>query len=68
MAGAGGGVTHTTQFIVTVNPGTIGGVVVPVDKLALLIPYLGLASVVGVAMTVIAVYVRRSRQREKRGE
>lgn len=68
VAGTGGGVTHTTQFILTVNPGAIGGVVVPLDKLALLMPYLGLASLVGTAMTVIAVYVRRSKQREKRSE
>jgi plastocyanin len=68
VAGTGGGVTHTTQFILTVNPGTIGGVVVPVDKLAMLMPYLGLASLIGGTMALIAVYVGRSKQRENRSE
>jgi hypothetical protein len=43
----------------------VRGVVVPVDKLALLTPLIGLASLIFAATTVTAVYVWRAKQRRE---
>jgi len=43
---------------------TVGGVVVPIDKLALLVPYVVLANLVVAATIFTAVYVRRANHRE----
>jgi hypothetical protein len=40
-------------------PAPVGGVMIPVDKLALLAPYIGLASTILVAAAVAVVYVKR---------
>jgi plastocyanin len=52
----------TGQLIVTTA--TVGGVSVPVDKLALLTPLIGLASLILAATAITAVYVRRATHRE----
>jgi hypothetical protein len=44
---------------------TVGGVVVPIDKFALLAPFIGLASLIVAAITVMAIYVRRAEHREE---
>jgi hypothetical protein len=44
----------------------VGGFVVPVDKLALLAPYIGFASTVLVAIVATAVYVKRVKLRKER--
>jgi streptogramin lyase len=60
VTGLGGGVTHTTQFTLVVSSaGGVGGVVAPIDKLALLAPYIGLAAVLG-SLVVAATYLRRT--------
>ena len=42
----------------------VGGVWVPVDKLGLLAPYIGLASTIAVAAVATAIYVRRRNEKE----
>ena len=64
MTGTGGGVTHTTQFILSVGVG-VGGDIALHDKLGLLAPFIGLASLILAATTVTALYVRRARNREE---
>ncbi len=50
----------------TPTNGTVGGTIVPVDKLGLLIPYIGLAFAVGfVTVAVTAIYVTRVRRRKQ---
>ena len=51
----------TGQIIIVPS---VGGVIVPVDKLALLTPFLGLASLIITATTVTVVFVRRAKHRE----
>jgi len=43
----------------------VGGFVVPVDKFALLAPYIGLASTILVATVATIIYIRRIKKREK---
>jgi hypothetical protein len=45
---------------------SVGGVAVGVDKLALLAPFVGLASLIVAAATVTAVYATRARHREEK--
>jgi plastocyanin len=54
----------TGQLTVIVPTGTVGGVLVPVDRLALLTPLVGLASLVVAATTVTAIYARRAKHRK----
>jgi plastocyanin len=56
---------YITGRLIIVLSATVGGVVVPVDKLALLTPLIGLASLILAATTVTAVYVRRAKHREE---
>jgi sugar lactone lactonase YvrE len=50
----------------TVMPsGSVGGTVLPVNKLVLLAPYIGLASLIVAATTVAAVHVRRAKHRKE---
>jgi hypothetical protein len=44
----------------------VGGVVVPIDKLALLTPYIGLASTILVAAVASIVYVKHVKRREEK--
>jgi hypothetical protein len=44
----------------------VGGDTVPVDKLALLTPFIGLASLIVAATAVTALYVRRAKHREEK--
>ncbi len=63
--GTGGGQTRTTIFTLTVNPsGTVGGTEVPIDKLALLAPYLGLAGVIALVTVGASIFFRRFRPRK----
>jgi hypothetical protein len=57
---------YITGQLVIVPSVTVGGVVVPVDKLALLTPIIGLASLILAATTVTAVYARRAKHREEK--
>jgi uncharacterized repeat protein (TIGR01451 family) len=45
---------------------TVGGVVVPVDKLGLLAPYIGLATTIIMAVVVVAVCFKRVRRRKEK--
>jgi hypothetical protein len=67
VTGIGGGVTHTTQFILTVSSsaGSVGGTEVPVDKLGLLAPYIGLASIILGLAAVAILYTKRVRLARK---
>ena len=47
-------------------PQAIGGEMIPVDKLVLLVPYIGLASTILVAAVATAVYIKRIKYRERR--
>jgi len=44
----------------------VGGVWIPVDKLALLAPYVGLASTIMVATVATAIYVKRVKRRKEK--
>jgi plastocyanin len=54
----------TGQLIILPNI-TVGGVDVPIHKLALLTPFIGLASLIVAATTLTAVYSRRARRKER---
>lgn len=45
---------------------TVGGIVLPVDKLGLLAPYIGLASTIAVATVAAAIYVKRVKRRKEK--
>jgi hypothetical protein len=49
-----------------VSSAPVGGEIVPVDRLALLAPFIGLASLIVAAATITAVYVRRAKHREEK--
>jgi plastocyanin len=55
-----------TGQLIVVPSATVGGVVVPVDKLALLTPLIALASLIVAEATAMAVYVTRARKREEK--
>ena len=67
VTGTGGGLTRVTRFLLTVNhgTGTVGGVNVPVDDLALAAPFIGLASLAVATITVTARYIKRSKHNEE---
>jgi uncharacterized MnhB-related membrane protein len=44
----------------------VGGIVLPVDKFALLAPYIGLTSTIVVASVVSVVYVKRVKRRKEK--
>lgn len=54
------------QFSGTAYEGGVGGVVVPVDKVGLLAPYIGLASTIIVATIATAIYVKRVKRRKEK--
>jgi hypothetical protein len=43
---------------------TVGGIVVPVDKLGLLAPYIGLASTLAIASVASVIYVKRRKKKQ----
>jgi len=49
-----------------VRQGGVGGIAVPVDKLGLLAPYIGLASTIVVAAVAAAIYVKRVKRRNEK--
>jgi hypothetical protein len=44
----------------------VGGIVVPIDKLGLLAPYIGLASTILAATVASTVYVKRIKRRKEK--
>jgi hypothetical protein len=46
------------------GPCTVGGNIVPIDKFSLVMPYIGLASVLGAVTALSAVYVKRVRRQK----
>jgi len=66
VAGTGGGLTRITRFILVISPagggGTTGGFVVPVDKLALLAPYISVASLIVAATFGAILRVKRRKK------
>jgi hypothetical protein len=65
VTGTSGSLSHSVQISLTVTAsGAVGGNLVPTDKLALLIPYVGLAALIVAATTLTAVYAKRARHRE----
>jgi hypothetical protein len=48
------------------NATGVGGIIVPVDKFALLAPYIGLTSTIIVATVATAVYVKRVKRRKEK--
>ena len=65
VIGSGGGVTHTTEFTLRVNPlGTVrlGGSVLPIDFLRLLLPYIVLAAA---AAASAGVFLRLRKRRNQ---
>lgn len=64
VTGTGGGVTHVTQFRLTVStPVSVGGSLLPVDKLGLLAPYLVSVSIVCGAGLATTIYFRTKRKK-----
>jgi hypothetical protein len=64
VTGTSGSLSHSVTIPVTVSSSTVGGVIVPVDKLALLAPYLALASVAMASVVVLAIHARRAWRRK----
>lgn len=59
-------VTHDSTWVTLhINP-TVGGVVISVDKLALLAPYIGLTSTIIAATVATAIYAKRFKRREEK--
>ena len=56
---------HAIHAVFKRSSGRVGGVVVPVDKFALLAPYIGLTSTVTVAAVATVVYVKRVKRRKE---
>ncbi len=54
--------TMLGQFVV--NPSTVGGTVVPVDRLALVAPYLGFASALAI-LVAVGTYITRTKRKQK---
>jgi hypothetical protein len=48
------------------EPPSVGGIMIAVDKLALLAPYIGLASTILVATAATAIYVKRVKHRKEK--
>ena len=46
------------------NPFAVGGIVVPLDKLGLLAPYIGLVSIVAIASVASVIYVKRRKKKQ----
>jgi hypothetical protein len=49
--------------LVRISNGSVGGIVIPIDKFSLLAPYIGLASTILVATVATAIYVKRVKRR-----
>ena len=49
-----------------IEPTPVGGIWIPVDKLALLAPYIALASTILVATAATAIYVKHAKRRKKK--
>jgi hypothetical protein len=60
------GLNYWTGTKVAAPQTRVGGVVVSVDKLGLLAPYIGLASTILVATVATAVYVKRVKRRKEK--
>jgi outer membrane protein assembly factor BamB len=61
------GGTYTAYYETpTPPPPGVGGIVIPVDKFALLAPYIGLTSTIIVAAVVSVVYVKRVKRRKEK--
>lgn len=58
--------TFSKCFAALGTPTGVGGIVIPIDKIALLAPYIGLASTIAVATVATAVYVRRVKHRKEK--
>jgi len=59
-------VTYPTPPKNLLEPPSVGGIVVPVDKFGLLAPYIGLASTILVATVATAIYVKRVKPRKEK--
>jgi hypothetical protein len=68
VTGTGGGLTRTTHFMLTVSAqGTVGGSLLPIDKLALLAPYMiSVFALFGVVLAMALFFRRTNRKRAKR--
>ena len=59
-------VNSTDDFAFAFVGAPVGGIVVPVDKLALLAPYIALASTILVATAATTIYVKRVKRRKEK--
>jgi plastocyanin len=57
---------YITGQVIIVPSATVGGIDVPVDKLALLTPLIGLASLIFATTAITAAYFRRAKHREEK--
>ena len=63
LVGTGGGLTRLTRFLLTVGRGgSVGGVALPIDKLGLVAPIIGLALIITAAIVVPVVLFKRSKR------
>ena len=58
-----GFILHVAHEIPPAPP--VGGIVVPMDKLGLLVPYMGIASTVLLATTATVIYVKHTKNKKK---
>lgn len=57
--------SSATITVFSPSPPTVGGIVPPVDKLELLVPYIGLTSTIIAVKVVTTIYVKRVRHRKE---
>src|SRR5467141_1679246 len=66
VAGTSGGQKQSTQFLLTVtSPGPVGGNQLPVDKFALIAPFVGLAALALGSIAAIVAFLRRRDMKTK---
>lgn len=58
--------TQNVRIVRALHPFVVGGIEVPVDKSALLAPYIGLASTTMIGAVATAVYVKRAERRKEK--
>jgi hypothetical protein len=54
------------EVVMTITSPSVGGIVLPVDKLGLLAPYIGLTSTIMATVVAAAIYVKRVNHRKEK--
>lgn len=60
------GWSQSLEVRITGGMGSVGGYIVPVDKIGLLAQYIGLASTTLIVITVTTIYVKRFKHKKQK--